>query len=440
MTTADDELTRAFEEALKAPPAQGNGKGQPDGMEAALRRAVAAGAIDPDAALPDAAENLREWARFVCLLEPVERELRVSDKLAVMSALHENAREIVDAALAVADLERKAAGDGGEKARPRFITAPEFAELAPERIDYLIWGYVARGMITQLAAGIKIGKTVFIMDAIRAMLTGDEFIGHMTQRCPVLYMTEEGRTSFRRNLEKAHLLDHADLHLLLRSEVHGMKWPDIGELVGAYIVEHGIGLVAVDTLSDWIDLSGDGEKDESSARRAVSIMRQWCNVTGCGVVALQHERKAGGGIGESARGSSAFGGAMDILATLQELPKPGDRAMNPTHRILAGRGRCDVPEPVVVDFDKRAHHYTMVGGVRQAAARSADEQIVAELPSCMCEYASRQYLANATGMTDTTLRRHLERLEQDRRISSSRVARKDGKGDFAVYWFPGGKK
>lgn len=110
--TQPDDLAQAFEEAIASDPAvaQGNGKGQPDAMEAAIREAVVAGTIDPAAALPDAAEDLREWARFVGLLEPVERELRVSDKLAVMSALHENAREIVDAALIEADKERKTSG------------------------------------------------------------------------------------------------------------------------------------------------------------------------------------------------------------------------------------------------------------------------------------------------------------------------------------------
>lgn len=321
-----------------------------------------------------------------------------------------------------------------EKSGPRFVTAEEFEQLTPERIDYLIWGYVARGMITQLAAGIKVGKTVFIMDAIRALLTEGDFLGHMTQRCPVLYMTEEGRASFRRNLEKSHLLGRPDLHILLRQETHGMKWSEVGPIVLDYIVKYQIGLVVTDTVSDWVDLAGDGEKDESAARRSVSVMRRWCNEAGCGVVALQHERKGGGSIGESARGSTAFGGAMDILVTLQEHAKIADRDKNPTQRILSARGRCDVPEPVVVDFDKQDHGYSLVGGLRLVNAITDDEKILANLPSVCCDYATRRYLSNATGMTDTTLRRHLERLERAGNIASTRSPRKDGKGDRTLYW------
>lgn len=110
MTTADDELLAALEKPTSTE-GNGNAKGQPDAMDTAIRDAIAAGTLDPQKDLPDAAEVLREWARFVACMEPVERELRISDKLAVMSALHENAREIVDAALTEAEGERQAGGN-----------------------------------------------------------------------------------------------------------------------------------------------------------------------------------------------------------------------------------------------------------------------------------------------------------------------------------------
>jgi len=396
-----------------------------------LKAAIASGHLDPE--LPDGAEILRDWARFVVCLDPLERELRISEKLAVLSGLHQNAQAVVDAALAGAEQERGAQGNGKPDA-PRILTAPEFAELAAEQIDYLVWGYVARGMVTQLAAGIKVGKTVFIMDAVRAMLTGDEFLGHATQRCPVLYLTEEGRTSFRRNLDRAQLLERKDLHLLLRQEVHGMKWDDVGALVMEHIERRHVGLVIVDTLSDWANLASDGEKDEAAARRSVSVMRDWCNASGCAAVALQHERKAGGGVGESARGSTAFGGAMDILLTLQESPKERERERHPDYRILSGRGRCDVPDPVVVSFDRTDHHYSLVGGLTQTKQQAVERSIVDCLPYAISDDIDIDYICEQSGAPRTTVRRALDGLIARQVVTCAKVHRSTGTGMRNVFW------
>lgn len=171
MTPADDELAQAFEEALKAPPAEGNGKGQPDATETAIREAIAAGTIDPDTALPDAAEELREWARFVCLLEPVERELRVSDKLAVMSALHENAREIVDAALAGADLERKAAAGSEPEGDHTFVDWSTFWTEDDDEQEWVWRNVLAKGRGHAIYAVHKGGKSLLALYIAADMAT-----------------------------------------------------------------------------------------------------------------------------------------------------------------------------------------------------------------------------------------------------------------------------
>lgn len=170
MTPADD-LKKTFDEAiLKAPPAQGNGKGQPDAMEAAIREAVTAGTINPLTALPDAAEELREWARFVSLMEPVERELRVSDKLAVMSALHENAREIVDAALAGAEMERRAAGSGPEGDRV-FIDWSTFWSEDDDEQEWVWRNVLAKGRGHAIYAVHKGGKSLLALYMAADMAT-----------------------------------------------------------------------------------------------------------------------------------------------------------------------------------------------------------------------------------------------------------------------------
>lgn len=408
----------------------GNGKPAVDESDwtRRLQGAVKAGHLDPGD-IPTQAEILRNWARFTAAMAPLERECEVSRQLGVM--LDENARELVDAALAEADQERKTSSNGKPDG-PRIVTAPEFALLAQEDIDYLVWGYVARGMITQLAAGIKVGKTVWMLDAVHQMLTGGEFLGHMTQKCPVLYMTEEGHRSFRRNLQQAQLLEQQDLHLLLRQEVFGMSWPEVGQYVENYVIDKKVGAICVDTLSDWANLAPDAEKDEGAARRVVAVLRQWCNVTGCAVVALQHERKGGGNIGDSARGSSAFGGAMDVLLVLREQTKERDRETHPNRRELGGRGRCDVPEPVIIEWED--HHYGLVGGASQTHQLDNEKAVVDCLPYKVSEEVDEAWISERAGIPRTTVRRVINSLRSRKVIARAAMPRSSGHGTRHVYW------
>ena len=69
---------------------------------------------------------------------------------------------------------------------------------------------------------------------------------------------------------------------------------------------------------------------------------------GLAVVVVRHERKGGGDIGESARGSSAFGGAVDTITSIRR----GDGNTSPSVRILKSISRFDsVPDKIVIELD-----------------------------------------------------------------------------------------
>jgi len=160
MTQPDDELAQAFDEAiLKAPPAEGNGKGQPDAMETAITEAIAAGTIHPDRDIPDAVGALREWAHFVSCMSPLEREVKVSEKLAVLSALHQNAGELVRAALEEADSERR----GSPERQGPFIDWPAFwlADHAEE--EWVYQDVLAKGRGHAIYAMHKAGKSLLTL-------------------------------------------------------------------------------------------------------------------------------------------------------------------------------------------------------------------------------------------------------------------------------------
>lgn len=315
-----------------------------------------------------------------------------------------------------------------EPRRLRAVTAPELAEMTTEHVEYLLWGYLARGNITQLAAGIKVGKTRLVLDVISSMLGGREFIGHATERCPVLYLTEQGLVSFRVALDRTGLLQRPDLHILLRKDVRGADWCEIGEMVSAYIAEHGIGLVVVDTLSDWAGLSREAENDEAAARQTVNVMRPWADAD-CAVLAVQHDRKGGGAIGESARGSSAFGGAMDILVTLRR----DDHDPNKNRRILGIVTRLDEElQDAVIELD--GEHYRMVGEVGATKRLLAQRAIVDCLPREVGTALDFASICEMAGATRSTVQRVLGELRATGVVSVAKMDRPDGHGMRDVYW------
>lgn len=308
------------------------------------------------------------------------------------------------------------------------VTAPELAKMSAEQVSYVVRPYLARGNITQLAGIIKGGKTHLALDMVSALLGGREFAGHMTERCPVLFMTEQGLVSFRVALRRAGVIECPDLHVLMHASARSLDWPQTCEMVLAYIVEHAIGLVVVDTLSHWAALPRDAEKDEAAARYTVQAMRPWADV-GCAVLALQHERKGGGAIGESARGSSAFGGAMDILLALRR----DESERNQNRRRLAMVTRLDdEAQDVVIELvDGR---YVMVGEVAETKRLQTQRDVLNVLPEGIAAAIDLGTIVELSGVARSTAQRILSDLRVRGVAQTAKVRRQDGHGMREVFF------
>jgi len=93
------------------------------------------------------------------------------------------------------------------------------------------------------------------------------------------------------------------------------------------------------------------------------------------VLVIRHDRKSGGDLGDSARGSSAFGGEADIILSLR---RPSRAGTPPTYRILLGVGRYNaVPDSLVIELTQDG--YIAHGDLRAVANNVVHDALVEAL-------------------------------------------------------------
>ncbi len=292
----------------------------------------------------------------------------------------------------------------------RWYPAEALFTEADEPPDWVIEGLVARSCVTEVTAKIKVGKTHFVTDAIAAVLEGRSFLGLDTRETGVLYLTEERKPTFREALKRVGLARAKGLTILFRGESYELDWDAIATATLSKAREVNAQLVVVDTLSDWANLEGD---DENSAGAAKAAMRPLERIAshGLAVVMVRHERKGGGEVGDSARGSSAFGGSADILLSLRRAPTPG----HPTRRCLQGVGRLSAVPPQLV-LELQDAHYVSLGSsadVDRAASRTA---ILEVLPNNADDGLTEHELRDRLGddVSRSTLKRALAALKTEK--------------------------
>ena len=251
------------------------------------------------------------------------------------------------------------------------------SEETPAQAVWVVDGYAARGAITEVDGRIKAaGKTTWVSHMAAAVLDGRTFMEQGTSRTAVVWLTEQTATTFRKVLERAGLTESDDLHVLHWHDVAGLRWPDVAKAAADKAEEVGAGLLVVDTLAQFAGIKGDGE---NAAGEALAAMRplQEAAARGLAVLFCRHERKGGGEVGESGRGSSAFGGAVDVILSLRRV----EGNVRPTVRVIESLSRFDeTPDKLVVELSDRGGYHAL-GDSAAFAETEATSAIVDVLPT-----------------------------------------------------------
>ena len=324
---------------------------------------------------------------------------------------------------AIAD--RTGEEDAGQPLEPRFRMASELRSIAAEHPEWLVENLCARGCVSFLAGKVKAGKTTFAIGLCGAIVRGESFLSYPTTRAGVLYLTEERAPTFRASLERAGLLDAERFALLLHHEAGELTWPETVVAAVEHAKNIGAALLVVDTLSHWA-----GVQDENDSAQAIEAMRSLhlAAADGLAVLVVAHGRKSGGEVGDDARGSSAYGGAADILLSLRRANQPGHE----TRRELEVVSRFDGgPGKVIIERD--AEGYRLVGDPGELERAHVREALLDTLPHEEGEAATFATLLDALGCSKITLERALDELLAEGEVAREKGAGKATKRSYG-YW------
>jgi hypothetical protein len=285
----------------------------------------------------------------------------------------------------------------------QFQTAREFAESTPTEVEWIAGPWVAVGAITGVDGKIKAaGKTTWAMYLCRAVVDGAPFLGEPTKRTGVVYLTEQPPTSLMASLRRADLLERDDFTLLTWRNTVGTSWPDVVAAAFDECEARSAGLLVIDTLSRFVGIDGDGENDAGKADAAMAPL-QLAAADGLAVMVLRHERKAGGDVGDSGRGSTAFGGATDIILALRRSPA------GPNVRRIDALSRFDeTPDAVSIELTESG--YISLGSDGAVVLRETEGKLREVLPSAAAGALSMLQLVKELGASRQTIQRGLDAL------------------------------
>lgn len=288
-----------------------------------------------------------------------------------------------------------------------FRTAREIAAATPAKTEWMVRPWIAKGAITEVDGKIKAaGKTTFVSHLAAAVVTGRPFMEEETKRTRVVYLTEQPPTSYRKVLERASLTDCEDLLVLAWHETMGTPWSVVARSAADKALEFGAGLLIVDTLGQFAGIRGDAENSAGAAQEAMEPIQE-AAARGLAVVLTRHERKGGGEVGESGRGSSAFGGAVDIILSLRR----GDGNVRPTVRVIEALSRFDeTPDKLVIELVDGA--YTSLGDATAFAEKEAIDAIEEVLP------ASQEHAMPTAEIVDKLKERNIGRTTVSTALSN----------------------
>lgn len=294
----------------------------------------------------------------------------------------------------------------------RFISARELVASTPPDIRWVVRHLLARGALTEIdGAAKRAGKTTFLGFMFRSLLAGGPFLGWPTERTRIVLLSEMHDTPLIQLLHRTGLAETDDLRILKWADSRLVRWPDVVADSIAECAEFGAAAFVTDTLPQWAGIRGDSENDAGAALAAIEPL-QAAAASGLAVAIVRHERKGGGVVGESGRGSTAFTGAVDIVVRLAQPLNP----QRETIRQLSVLSRFDgAPADLMIELGETG--YEVLGEETKVAFSEAQAAVLKSLSQTSYGVRETDIVAMAGGAKGTVgaaLRELIDRGEVER--------------------------
>jgi len=203
----------------------------------------------------------------------------------------------------------------------RAYTPAELAGLVTEPIEYVAYPLALRGMIGVLDGPPKsAGKTTLILHAVRSVTRGELFLNRATRKGNVLLVSEENRRTLIPALDRVGLSEEtAGIYIMPRETWAGIPWAVLVKRLEHTCVALEIKWLIIDTFFAVAGLGADKENNAGDVDEAVAPLRDIAGKLDIAITLTRHDRKSGGEIGQSGRGSIALTGACDVVLQLKRL-------------------------------------------------------------------------------------------------------------------------
>ena len=196
-------------------------------------------------------------------------------------------------------------------------------------------------------------------------------------------------------------------------------WAQIITEAVRYAKAKGATVLVVDTFAQFAKLTGD---KENSAGASLEAMRPLQNARDeeLAVLIIRHERKGGGAVTESGRGSNAISGAVEIVLQL----KRPEGSHPSTHRKIEALSRFE-ETPSELTISLTDGEYEVLGESGAVAVPMAMNRVLESLDSAPDGKLNLKQLESATCIPRTTLQAAIDQLESDGQMKRSGSGRKN---------------
>ena len=320
-----------------------------------------------------------------------------------------------------------------------FQTAAEITRRGLPETSWLVPDLLPEAALVLLTGAAKSsGKTTFAMLCARALLRGTRFLGEEAARSPVVYLTEQAERSLHNEyLIPAEIESAEDLYLLHGYRAASMSWESVAEAAARRAAGTGARLLVVDTFMHFAGLRGEEENSSGAVQHALRPLQHAAAKHGLTVVVVHHDRKAGGDVFSSGRGSSAFQGVVDLILNLRR--PSGNHDSNVRELRTAGRF-SGVPNELMIELTGGGPSgtYRSLGSGPDVAARKARKALKEALPTKRAEAQKQDDLVEAAreagaDVSKTTIHKALKKLV---RAGEARETGEGVRGDPYCYFRP----